>query len=294
MVVGAGMQAYSAGQKQKAANQANKKNVEAQEGINKWRMDQWLQQFGEGGAPVFLPRYARDEEQRMFKEGMDIYNATYQDPEEQKALYERAKQMYMPFMERQLGDIISGQTTEDRLGYLEPVAEARLAGADVSNEAMRQAMAERTAQLQLQQRAAGLGGSGSAAQRSLLQADFAAKQASAAERANAVLANATDANTIREAELERRISTAAQAPGLVESAIRTEQMPAQAMAQNYSSRMNMFQPYHVQRGQTPPELRAPVYTPRVKSSTAIVGSVGSSLSSIGSMGMGGGGGGGGK
>jgi hypothetical protein len=289
-LLAAPFKAFAARDATKAVNAANRKAAEQQEAINKWRMQQWMEQFGEGGAPVFLPRYARDEEQQMFREGMDIFDATYRDPQEQRAAYERIQSMYMPFMEQQVGDIMTGKTTEDRLGYLAPVTEARLTQADVAEQAMQQAIEKRLQDLAVQQRAAGFGGAGTAAQRQMLQAQFGATQQSAAERAAAGAQNAMDTRAVQEGELERRISTAAQAPQLVQAAAGIESLPTQAMTQDYLSRLQMFQPYHVQRGQAPPQLTAHDYQPEISGKTAMLSSIGGALQNLGGMSGGGGGG----
>ena len=270
----AGATLTAAAMQAEARKAAADRAAEAQERINQWMIDWAKEQQGEGGAPVFMPRYARELEQQMFGEAEDIYGSTFRPVRDQRESYERIKQKYQPMFGDMISDIESGRYGEGRLDDFSPVAEARSSAARTTTDSFQQALQTRLGQIEAQQRKAGFGGTGAPTQNLMLGQQFAAQQSGAAAIANANLQNAIQEQAIRDANAQLQMGTALQAPQLSLQATQFENMVPTAMANEYMARMGVFSPYRVQRSPYSPALRAPNYAPDPSMGAAVLGGIG--------------------
>lgn len=273
-VTQAGAMMGAAGLQAQARKEAADRAAESQERINQWMIDWAKEQQGEGGAPVFMPRYARELEQQMFGEAEDIYGSTFRPVQDQRESYERIKQKYQPMFGDMISDIESGRYGEGRLKDFSPVAEARSSAARTTADSFQQALQTRLGQIQAQQRQAGFGGTGAPTQNLMLGQQFAAQQSGAAAIANANIQNALQEQAIRDANAQLQMGTALQAPQLSLQAAQFENLVPTAMANEYMARMGVFSPYRVQRSPYSPALRAPNYAPDPSMGAAILGGLG--------------------
>lgn len=263
-VLGGVGQYFAAKESAKGQLKATKKNVEAQERINKAQIDYQLSLLGEGGAPVNLPRYTDNYEAKvLFPEAQRIYDETGRlvaSPSEYAAILNRSRPT-LALSEEQIARLFSGDLTREQLSYLEPVAQARLAVAAAEEQAITDAVAEERNRIAALRAKQGFVGGGTMANNQLLSATLRARTGAAKTRTLAELQNRLDRLATQTAGVER--ATNAAVAGVpyqqTQRALEVERLPTQYVGEQFAARLSPFRFFQVPTKPNALAIQAPTF-----------------------------------
>ena len=212
------------------------------------------QMFQEGrGATghAFLPLYFGDTEKMLSTDATGYFNAIRAGlgtPQEQYQKNAAIASQYQPMIDQArgtLGDVFSGNMTRARLGYLQPVQQARTAMAKAGAQGIDTALAERINTLNAAERKKGYTGTGLFAQRQLLNSTIGARQAAAQGLAGATLQNAMDTRGVQDQGLQNQLAYMNMPGQLAQQAFALQAMPGQQVAQNFATAARPFETFRM-------------------------------------------------
>lgn len=285
--------------------EVQRKNQEAWDAYRRQYLDEFRKSRGSEGN-AFMPLYFGTGADSFEKKLADDYKALYSGlPKVNPADYAAANAAYLPMMEASRGalaDVYNGNLTNARLGYLEPVNQARTKMARGNQDAIFQALKERINLLNAQNARKGFSGTGSFAQNRLLGSTIGARQTAANTIGAADLANAMDTRAIHDsgADLRLRMDPSKQAANYLSYMA----MPTAAATGDFMTRLQPTSAFRI--GTAMPNLIAPMPENAIPTDSQIWLQAGANMAKnvsdlatsyftggLGGMGGGGGGGGGG-
>lgn len=252
-VVAAAGTAYAANENSKSVKSAAKQNKAAQDATNALNLQMFQESRGEGGLPVFLPRYSGGDEQEFYNQARAIFNATSPgDPAATAARYEQIVEAQRPAFNAGtdlINSIFSGDLERQRLEQFEPVAQARNQVAAAQKQGILEGLSVRLNELSANRAKQGFTGSGSFSNNLALSSTIGARQKAAEAQAGAGLLNAADRRAIQEGNIDLGLRSLDLPVNRVQQAFNLEQLPAEAAGTAFNRRLNIFQPFRLQQGQ---------------------------------------------
>lgn len=265
-VIGAGLGAYGASEQAGATEEAGRLNAQAQENINALLVQFAREQEGEGGKPVFLPRYTGGYEAgTLFPQAQAIYDVTgallQGTPAEQAMRYKAIAEAAQPgetAAQRIGADIFSGALTKERLAEQVPVEQAGARLALTQKQGILDDLVQRTNALLAADARKGYVGTGSAVQTAAQRTAIPFRQAAAATEAGQDLATVQRRAAIQEQGRQLKLQSLGLPVQLAQQQAALTNFPAQALAQAYQTRLQPFQ-FFQRRSAAPPAVKAPTY-----------------------------------
>lgn len=286
--VGAGATIYAGKESSKAQKEASKRSADAQERINAQQIAYQESLLGEGGVPVNLPRYTGPyESQVLFPEAQRIFDATGQtvaSPAEYEAILNQARPT-LGLSSDQIARLFSGDLTREQLGFLSPVADARMAVAEAQRQAISEGLAEERNRINAARARQGFVGGGSMANNQLLAATLRARTGAANTATMAELQNRLDRLLTQTRGQEQ--ATQAAISGVpfqqVQRQLEVERLPAQYVGEQFAARLSPFRFFQVPSKPNALAIQAPQFQP-ITSTGQIVGTaIGQGASSVGNF-----------
>jgi len=260
--VGAILGAQSAKKQAKAMMEAAQKDREFQ-----------YQMFQEGRGSTghaFLPTYFGDKEKSLAQDAMlnyDQMKALAGSPQDQLRSYEAAMAQYQPMVDAARGtlaDVYNGNMTTQRLGYLDPVLQARTDAARGQQSAIGQGLAEMKNALAANNARRGFTGTGSFAQNRMLGATMGARQAASGALGAANMANAEDRRGVMDQGMEARLGMMDKPFQMAQGSLNMAMQPMAQVQSNFSRSMQPFEFFKMgAEGFKPDPLPQMPFTPSV-------------------------------
>lgn len=280
--IGSGVAAVAQSKAQKKANDANLRNA-----TNQRELEQaiFLQSRGAAGYAT-LPFYATREalpeeaegsvEAELFQYALANFDALSTiPPAERFAHLQRISDSYGDGKQASLdtvNGIFDGSLTEEAVGNLDPLADARLDEAEVVRQTGYEALQDQLGRIQARQQARGF--SGDSSSKHMLEFDARRKIATDAAQveSKARIDNAADEYGIRNRGLDRRVANIGKPFDLEGAALASEGAAERQAISEVQNRNSLFSPFTIGTGKY-----APTPLPKVNPVTGIAGIVGQTV-----------------
>lgn len=220
---------------------------------------------GEGGTPVWIPRYGADTEQQLFRNTSDIYNTGYGyggTSAQKLASAGGISGQYSSALQNAVQGVTSGQYGAGRLADLAPVQAARLQQGKATAQAWSDALQNRLNSITAGNRRGGYGGSGTAEQRQLLGQEFGARTAAAQATSGAVLSNAMQEQQVRDENRQLALQVGMQSPEIAKALLSMQNAPIESLVANQRSLMQLYEPFRTKSVQGP-QAYTPIYASEI-------------------------------
>lgn len=222
------------------------KNLQAAQETNALNYRMFNEGRGSTGH-AFLPTYFGDREQGIANDALSFYDqsrALQGSPSEQFARYGSILDQYKPMQDAArgaVGDVFNGNLTNARLGYLDPVLQARTAAAQNNKSAIFQGLRERINALQASNAQKGYSGTGSFEQNRLLGSTIGARQSAANVMDAANLANAQDTRGVYDQGADLRLKMLDVPYQQAQQALNMDMLPLNQVQANFSRSLQPFE-----------------------------------------------------
>lgn len=155
-----------------------------------------------------------------------------------------------------VGDIFSGDLTNQRLANAAPVAAARTSAAQAGAEGVYAGLMERINKMKAERARAGFSGSSSFQDNRLAQATIAARQEAARQVAQARLDNELAAQGIKESGIDLAVRSLDVPMARARQAAQFDMLPDEALVSAFKTRMGVYEPFRI--GTAPPQQLSPL------------------------------------
>jgi hypothetical protein len=191
---------------------------------------------------------------------------------------------YKPLLEagtKSIYGIYSGDEERKRLAAAEPTFAARRNLAETTRYGALKGISDRLNAIKSMNLAKGYIGAGSGSERLGFQAEMEGNQQAAGARGAAELANAADAQTIRNQILDQQLRGSELAGALAGTDLRFQTLPADVVAAISAAQLGPLAPFRLGPGGTPQQTMAPWAQPVLSPLGGILGGVGANAESLG-------------
>lgn len=200
---------------------------------------------------AFLPTYLGNQEKLLGQDAIAFYNSARNllgTPEQQLARYNAAINPTRFAAEAGLGslsDVYNGNLTQSRIGYAQPVMDARRQVAQTQKQGIQQGWEEVKNRVAALNQKRGFSGTSGSELQALTRGTIGARQAAAGAGALANLQNAEDARGIYDQGAQLRLSMLGQPYQLGQQALNMEMLPMNQVQSNFGRSMDPFSAFRI-------------------------------------------------
>ena len=282
-IVGGVLDFAAAQELAKAQREAAEINAEAQREINAQNLQYSRESRGLGGLPVSLPLYSGTTESgTLFPRATSTWDSLMKQwgtPTDQLNRNAATVGRMAPSQagaEGLVGDLFSGQRTQQRLAEQMPVSSARNTAAAATRQGLMTSLQQQLNKLEAQQANKGYVGGSTFDRAALMREATPVYQQAAEAEAFARLQNQMDIQGIRNQDWQTAFSNLSLPQQMAGQAMAMQSMPALQAVQDYNTAYQVFSPFRLSEWNPPAMQPMPQY-PVIQTTLGNLASVGSDV-----------------